>query len=231
MAARLKEIRETLFGPRGGTKMAALLGVTQPTYHAYENAQIRLPYRVINTLAIKKNIDPFWLLAGRGSKWLRAKQTIASVGKAEEIYGGQAVSAPILESVGARDPQNINELKPVDQVIVDNHFTTPGMVCLRVRGNSMETEIPDGSIVGVDVRKRQFKDLQTRKAYVIWVRQGGIVIRRLYKEGKNLSFIPDNLTLENRPYTYKYLKKERRYDEEPVINGRVEWVLNQLIRD
>ncbi len=95
----------------------------------------------------------------------------------------------------------------------------------------METEIPGGSIVGVDIRKRQFKDLQTRKVYVLWVRQEGMVVRRLYKEGKNLSFIPDNPTTENRPYTYKYLKKERRYDEEPVINGRVEWVLNQLTRD
>ncbi len=231
IAARLRDIREQLFGSRGQTLMAKSLGIPRENYRKYETAQVRLPNHIMALLASKKNINLTWLITGQGSMFLKGPSGVTDLGEEKAVYGERAVSIPVLESVGARDPQDINELKPVDQVILDKHFTTPGMVCLRIRGNSMDTEIRDKSIVGVDVRKGQIRDLQTRKVYVLWVRQEGMIIRRLYKEGKNLSFIPDNPTIENRPYTYKYIKKERRYDEELVINGRVEWVLNQLTRD
>ncbi len=207
IATRLRGVREQLFGSRGQTLMAKFLGIPRENYRKYETTQVRLPNHIMVLLVSKKNINLTWLITGQESIFLKGPSGVTDLAEEKAVYGKRAVDIAVLESVGARDPKDINELKVVDQVIVDNHFTTPGMICFKVRGNSMETEITGGSIVGIDIRKRGIKDLETRKVYIIWVRQEGMIVRRLYKEGKNLSFIPDNPTIENRPYIYKY--KER----------------------
>ena len=229
-ATRLKELRIDLFGPRGQAKMAKALGVSPTTYNSYEKRCSYPLYPIMARFCLKYNVNPLWLLEGRGNKYTKGKDHIVQVAKTEPICVGKATNIPVLKSVGASDPRDIKEIEPIEHVLVDNHFVTPGMVGLRVHGNSMESGIPDTSIVGVDVRKMGLKDLKTRRIYVLWVRHEGLIIRRLYKDGKDLSFVPDNPAEGNRPYIYTYLKKERRYSEEPIINGRVEWVLNKLNR-
>ncbi len=227
IARRLREIREELFGPKGQAEMARFLSVSPESYRQYETARVRLPNRITTLLCEKKKISPVWVLTGKGSKFLDYRTLGMRI--AEALFEEEESGIPVLASVGAGGPYDIDELEPVGRLVVDEHFTTPGMVALKVRGDSMETGIPDGAIVGVDTRKRTLKDLQTRGVYVLGIRNEGVVIRRLYiSKNKTLSFIPDNPTKENPPYTYTYTRKERRYSEEPIINGRVVWVLNKL---
>ncbi len=223
LASRLKEIREALFGLRGGTKMAKFLNIPQPVYHKYEKAQVRLPHRIMALLARKKNVNPLWLLTGEGDKYLSREQ---AVGVKEAGARPKGVTIPVLESVGAADPKDINKLQPSSHILLPQQYATRDTVCLKVRDDSMEPNITNGSLVGVDCNKRLHKQLENGKVYALWTRHEGIVLRRLFRKGSTLSFVPDNPTEKNMPYIY--IKKGRTYTEEPVINGHVVWVLNPL---
>lgn len=222
MASRLKEIRVALFGPRGGVQMAKFLCLTQPSYQQYETAKVRIPHRIMALLAEKKKVNPLWLLTGKGSRFLDGEHPAQVVAEAEAPYGG-LVRVPVYESVGAGSPREALETPPDRYIYIDREFAGAGTKCLRVQGNSMYPAIPDGSIVGVDIQKRSREDLQHRKIFVLWVRGEGMVVRRLHLYGKDFSFLPDNTTEENRSYIYTH--KDR---EAIIIQGRAEWVLNQL---
>jgi transcriptional regulator with XRE-family HTH domain len=68
LAERLREIRIELFGERGGSEMARRLGVPIRTWYNYESG-VTVPAEVLLRFMELTNIDPTWLLHGRGEKF------------------------------------------------------------------------------------------------------------------------------------------------------------------
>jgi hypothetical protein len=70
MAARLREIRQDMYGEHGAQFLADDLGVPLRTWMNYESG-IVMPAKVVLRLIVTANVNPHWLLTGRGEKYSR----------------------------------------------------------------------------------------------------------------------------------------------------------------
>jgi hypothetical protein len=69
LAARVREIREELFGTHGGPMLAEALRLPFRTWRNYEEG-CTIPAQVILKFIEHTNADPHWLLTGEGQKYL-----------------------------------------------------------------------------------------------------------------------------------------------------------------
>ena len=217
IAERLKEIRIALFGERGQTRMARLLGISQPAYFRYENAQVRLQNKALALLAERQSVNPLYLLTGRGDKYIRPKAPII---KEEEEEYGKIQSVPVLSDEIAAGPPRAIEDYPSEEFFAFRArwlHHPKDTFALKVRGDSMEPEIANGSWVLVDVRDR---DLRPGVIYAVRA-EGGCVVRRLFVNGDVLNFFPLRPSQENKIFYFK------RPAVTPII-GRVIWVFRKL---
>ncbi len=70
LAARLKEIREELYGEDGGELLAAALEIPFQTLANYESG-VTVPAEVILRFITITHVRPLWLLTGHGEKYER----------------------------------------------------------------------------------------------------------------------------------------------------------------
>ena len=70
MAARLREIRQDMYGEHGAQFLADDLGVPLRTWMNYESGVVMTPPVVLRFILIA-NVTPHWLLTGRGKKYSR----------------------------------------------------------------------------------------------------------------------------------------------------------------
>jgi predicted transcriptional regulator len=70
LAARLREVREDMYGEHGAQFMADALGISLRTWTNYE-AGVVMPAKVILQLIDTMNVNPRWLLSGSGEKYDR----------------------------------------------------------------------------------------------------------------------------------------------------------------
>jgi hypothetical protein len=70
LAARIREIREEMYGEYGAQFMADAFGVPLPTWMNYE-AGVAMPAKIVLQLIDTMNVNPSWLLTGRGEKYHR----------------------------------------------------------------------------------------------------------------------------------------------------------------
>lgn len=68
LSERLREIRIELHGERGGSEMARRLGLPIRTWYNYESG-VTVPAEVILRFVELTNVEPLWLLHGRGPKF------------------------------------------------------------------------------------------------------------------------------------------------------------------
>jgi hypothetical protein len=68
LAERLKEIRVELFGEHGGPEVARQLKIPARTWYNYEMG-VTVPAEVILRFIDLTNVEPKWLLYGRGEKY------------------------------------------------------------------------------------------------------------------------------------------------------------------
>jgi hypothetical protein len=70
LAARLREIREDLYGEHGAQFLADDLGVPLQTWMNFESGVI-IPAKIVLKLIVATNVNPGWLLSGKGEKYSR----------------------------------------------------------------------------------------------------------------------------------------------------------------
>jgi transcriptional regulator with XRE-family HTH domain len=70
LAARIREVREEMYGEHGAQFMADALGVALRTWMNYERG-VAMPAKTILRLITTTNVNPSWLLTGRGEKYDR----------------------------------------------------------------------------------------------------------------------------------------------------------------
>ncbi len=77
LSARLKEVRQDLYGENGIESLAAALGVTADTWRNYELG-VTMPARVLLEFLVLTDVDPNWLLTGEGERFIPKLESFGS---------------------------------------------------------------------------------------------------------------------------------------------------------
>jgi hypothetical protein len=70
IAARLRDVREDMYGEHGAQFMADALGIPLRTWMNYE-AGVVMPAKIVLQVIDTIHVNPSWLLTGRGEKYDR----------------------------------------------------------------------------------------------------------------------------------------------------------------
>jgi hypothetical protein len=70
IAARLRDVREDMYGEHGAQFMADALGIAVRTWTNYE-AGVVMPAKIVLQVIDTMQVNPSWLLTGRGEKYDR----------------------------------------------------------------------------------------------------------------------------------------------------------------
>lgn len=116
---------------------------------------------------------------------------------------------PVLSvMVGAGNPTYAEEYVYVDGLVSTGHVSA-----VRVKGDSMEPIIKEGEYVIIDTAS---KDIINGKIYVISDKDGGLLIRRIYRL--------DNGVLRLLPENKLYQKQDVSYDDIRIIGKAIKAV-------
>ena len=222
---RFKDIRIRLDGPRGKSAFARRIGESQSNVSRWEGGR-SIPGFVLAKVAQACNVNPAWLLTGRGE---------AFAGRDEEIRGSEVcvvtpsdqraeaassdaayvptkdqlsdfVVLPLLRDAAAAGPgRQIREDDIEGPAIIHRDWCPhpEHTDYVRVSGDSMEPVIPDRSIVTIDKAQTDPDALLGQVVAVYIVRTESVTIKRLQRDDvdrKRYVAVPDNLTLANRPH-------------------------------
>lgn len=215
---RFREVREETEGPRGKLRFAKKIGESHSNVSRYERGRT-LPAHVIARVVKAYGVSAPWLLTGKGRMFaptraddIREIELCVSSGTS-----GGATVAPTEQELSEflvlpllRDPTAAGP----GRRITDHDVEGPAIIhrawCphpnrtdyVRVKGNSMEPVIPDGSIVTIDKSYSSPEALVGMVVAVYLAATEEVTIRRLQKDAvrpKRYIGVPDNMTPHNRP--------------------------------
>ena len=136
----------------------------------------------------------------------------------EQVAGNGLPTVPVFGTTGAGDPQEFWSQEPERQIEVLPQYARPGMVALRVDGDSMEPTICKGAYVGIAPLNGAVSE---GGIYLVSVPLFGRVIKRLHLgDGGCIELISDNSK-----YPPTRLPMEQY---ESIVIGRVAWVWQEL---
>ena len=136
----------------------------------------------------------------------------------EEVKGSGLPTVPVFGTCGAGAPQEFWSQTPEREIEVLPQYARPGMVALRVDGDSMEPTINKGAYVGIAPLNGGVSE---GGIYLVNVPLFGRVIKRLHLgDGGSIELISDN-----RKYPPTRLPMEQ-YDS--IVIGKVAWVWQEL---
>jgi phage repressor protein C with HTH and peptisase S24 domain len=126
----------------------------------------------------------------------------------------EIVLAPVYNEADAGEAlRNYSSPEPIDWVPVKARWLSDHILLVRVRGDSMEANIPDGSVVFVDMNQ---KDIIDGKAYLLEVPYIGATVKRVYIDYQKIILKPDNPMHKEKVFPFEALER----DELRII-GRV----------
>jgi len=136
----------------------------------------------------------------------------------EKVEGSSLPTVPVFGSTGAGEPCEFWSQEPERQIEVLPQYARPGMVALRVDGDSMEPTICKGAYVGIAPLNGAVSE---GGIYLVSVPLFGRVIKRLHLgDGGCIELISDNSK-----YPPTRLPMEQY---ESIVIGRVAWVWQEL---
>ena len=100
-----------------------------------------------------------------------------------------SVEVGVYAFAGAGGPVELFEYDPIQTIDIPNHWLTPNMQSVLIRGRSMEPNIMDGAVVGIDTNNKQ---VVSGELYAIWLEYEGAVVKRLYMERDSVRVCSDN---------------------------------------
>lgn len=200
---RLREIR----GATPQKVFAERLGVPLRTYIRYENGERNPPSDVLTRAAEIGNTTVDWILSG--------KDIAREAAQALEEQRIGIVMIPVRAMAGAGTPKDLFEAEPVEYIPVPKDSYRVDMSALVVSGQSMEPVLRDGARALTDPHDL---DLIDGKIYVVYIKDNGIVLKRLYRGAGIIILKSDN------PATPEITVKP----EDIVVQGRVIGVSQEL---
>jgi len=217
--ARLRLAREKLEGPRGKLRFARKIGESHSNISRYERGRT-IPAHVLARVAQVYAVSPRWLLTGKGPMFLPTQaDRIRGLELAlpPEPSGRERVAGSLKREIPdfyvlplLRDPTAAGP----GRRITDDDVEGPAIIhrawCphpektdyVRVKGDSMEPVIPDGSIVTIDKSYSNPETLIGQVVAIYLADTEEVTIRRLQKDAvKPRCYIgvPDNASGDNRP--------------------------------
>lgn len=201
-AERLKQARIEA-GYRSAAEAAEALGVNYVTYVAHENGNSGFRTDSAEKYARRFGVTLEWLLTGRGD---HAK--VGAIPLRIEVIGlpvlGNIQAGHWLETSFAEEMGVAPELLPVAR---DERFPRARQYALRVLGDSMDLEYPDGSYVTcVDFAESGLPIVDGLTVHVERRRFDGqmieITLKRVEKRGKEFILVPRSSNPQWQPLTF-----------------------------
>jgi len=100
-----------------------------------------------------------------------------------------SVEVGVYAFAGAGGPIELFEYDPIQIIDIPKHWAKPNMQSVLIRGRSMEPNIRDGAVVGIDTNSKQ---VVSGELYAIWLEYEGAVVKRLYMERDSVRVCSDN---------------------------------------
>lgn len=205
LAERLREVRTEIFGERGGPELSRQLGLPVRTWYNYE-VGVTVPAEVLLRFVELTNVEPIWLLHGRGPKFRKSlpveHAVDAPAGAAVEMLR-QALSLLEQAEAGGRGG-SLDSSPPESDAEVLLRVRTdgesgreqpaylrarrewvegqPDCRCVRVRGRSMEPLLADGAFVAFAAAAEEPEGLDGE--LVALRHDGRWIVRRLQLAGR-----------------------------------------------
>jgi transcriptional regulator with XRE-family HTH domain len=200
-AVKIEQLRERLHLNQAG--LARLLKVSPMAVSRWERA-INEPesayYLQLGTLSGDPDCWFFWQRAGlapadlsralrRGAQHAKARAIAENI----ERKGTRTAAVPLLNCTaatsGAGDADaSLESLPAVGEISVPEEWTpTPATTrCIRLRGIDLEPEVPDGTLIAVDLAQNNLATLDGHLV-LLWHKDFGLRVQRLGDGGANVS--------------------------------------------
>jgi SOS-response transcriptional repressor LexA len=213
-AQRLRDARR-LAGYETAADAARYLGVTYPTYAGHENGSSGFKARTAELYSRKFHVSLDWLLTGRGGMTtegvIPAEIKIAGLPILGNIQAGHWLETSFVD--GDMEP----ELLPVAR---DARFPRARQYALRVVGDSMNLDYPDGSYVTcVDFAESGLAAVEGMTVHVERLRAGGqlveITLKLIGRQGGQLVLMPRSSNPFWQPIAF------RESDADVIVKGVV----------
>lgn len=215
-ARRLAQAREAA-GMATAAEGARYVGVKYPTYVAHENpnAPTSFTAKSAELYARKYKVSLDWLLTGRGEMRgqgvIPAEVEVAGLPILGEIRAGHWLETSFIDFEG--EPEML-------AVARDPRFPRARQYALRVVGDSMDLDYPDGSYVTcVDFAESGRAVSEGITVHVERRRSAGqlveITLKFVERRGRNLVLVPRSSNPAHQPITFK------PDDNEVIIRGIV----------
>lgn len=204
IADRLKTARIRA-GYKTAQEAAAALGVSYSTYAGHENGSRGLG-RAGPRYAKRFKVSLDWLLRGEGSGPAPSSES-ANVVPGPDI---QRVNVPVISWVQAGAFAEVPDISMTDEWVTATQNVGPRSFALRVKGDSMEPDFPDGMIVVFD------PDLDPVPGDFVVAQNGDneATFKRLVKDGSDWFLQPSN----------------QRYPIKPLGDSRIIAVAREAVK-
>ena len=181
-----------------------------------------------NILSVYPDINPDWLLTGRGSM-LREETTPLMEAK-EAVVSADLVRVPIVDiSVAAGSGYaNTDYIEEVDSIAMPSSMIKDGKryLCVRVKGHSMIPSIQDGGYLVIrQIERADWDGIRDNYVYVLSDREGRSYVKRLKNRLRQHGFVvcmSDNADKMNYP-------NFNLYEEELNTVWYAEWYFSAKI--
>ena len=244
ISARLREVRQELYGEHGGPELARRLGLPARTWYNYETG-VTVPAEVLLSFIDQTETNPLWLLTGEGHRFTPAvrKCSLADMTPEQLIRRGLEKLEQEPNHVVLVSPENLPEAYTPDFVAVDLvpfsalALDLPGSeaaeghilayrkwiphpretVAVQLVDEAMHPILPIGSVVAIDLKARDPLALQGKMVAAFL--NGSPLIRWLDVSGRHLIFRP-NQTGSDFPMIP--IEHDGTH-ENPAVLGQVVW--------
>ncbi len=194
---------------------ADILGFSRSaTISDYEKNKRSPDIATLCKIASLGSVSLDWLLTGKGPIFVsEAKPGYASEGRGP-VYCQEYVTIEVYD-INLSNTDEFPAGEPVDAISIPKRDYRPGLVAVKIEGDSMSPCIMDGAIVGVDTKD---KHLVSGKLYAVYLKYEGVTIKRVFVYPDRILLKPDNPTF---PETAIPAGTAKISD---LILGRVKWV-------
>jgi SOS-response transcriptional repressor LexA len=205
-----------LKGFKRDMELAKLLGV-RPSVISTWRKRNTVPYKQLIQLCEEESLNISCLLYGQGPIRFE-KKGLSLVGPEMTPYKGEMVEIDVFALAGAGQPRDLVGPEPIKTITLPKEFLKPGIVPVMIQGESMEPNLYNGAVVGVDEKDRQ---VISGKVYAVWLDYEGAVVKRVYVE-------PDKIVLKSDNPGFPESHLDIKNISDGFILGRVKWVIQKL---
>ncbi len=197
-------------------EFAQELGITQGFLSEIEKGIKSPSDTLVMAFIYRYEINEKWFFLGEGEMFGKRKHPL--FGPEIVPYEGDLIEVGVFALAGAGHPGDLVDPESIETAVFPKEFLKPGIIPVKIQGESMEPSLYDGAIVGVD---QEDLCLVSGKVYAIWLDYEGAVIKRVFVEPNKIIFKSDNPGFPESHLDIENIK-------DGFVLGRIKWVIQKL---